>query len=175
MCMHRLTPLPDSFSCGATSEAGNSVSRPGSARGTKFQRSRERRPVAACRCAMLLLPVSPTEVKQKENARDEQQIPDRDARRAASDVRGSGGVRTGSDPGGKGPRTAITGIDKEKCSGSDQRPVRGAVELQTGAGSLVRGASDRTHRGGGGFSPGLHQGKSHGRAGGGTRAGRQED
>src|SRR6184192_3393426 len=94
---------------------------------------------------------------------------------AASDVRGSGGVRTGSDPGGKGPRTAIPGIDKEKCSGSDQRPVRGAVELQTGAGSLVRGASDRTHRGGGGFSPGLHQGKSHGRAGGGTRAGRQED
>src|SRR5437660_9835532 len=94
---------------------------------------------------MLLLPVSPTEVKQKENARDEQQIPDRDARRAASDVRGSGGVRTGSDPGGKGPRTAIPGIDKEKCSGSDQRPVRGAVELQTGAGALVGVASDTTN------------------------------
>src|ERR1700747_2637736 len=124
---------------------------------------------------MLLVPVSPTEVKQKENARDEQQIPDRDARRAASDVRGSGGVRTGSDPGGKGPCTAIPGIDKEKCSGSDQRPVRGAVELQTGAGSLVRGASDGTHRGGGGFSPGLHQGKSHEWARGRPRAGPEED
>src|SRR5437016_12948523 len=100
---------------------------------------------------MLLLPVSPTEVKQKENARDEQQIPDRDARRAASDVRGSGGVRTGSDPGGKGPRTAIPGIDKEKCSGSDQRPVAGTVELQADPGSLVRGASARTDPVGEGF------------------------
>src|SRR5262245_54237901 len=95
----------------------------------------------------------------KGERKNEEEIPDRGARRIVFDSRCNSSVRTRSDAGGKGPRAAIPGNDKEKYSRGHEGALRSAVELQIGRGPLVGGASDGTYRGGGGFYSGDDQGK----------------
>src|SRR6266568_2989928 len=105
----------------------------------------------------------------------EEEIPGRGACCIVFDDRSSSSIRARCDAGRKRPRIAIPGNDEEKHFGGDERALRSSVELQTGAGPLVGGASDGTYRGGGGFYSGDDQGKGHDVSGGRSRPRREEN
>src|SRR6267143_1989071 len=113
---------------------------------------------------MLAVPVSLTKTR-KRREKNEDQVSSRAVDRVALVRRCCNCIRPGSNASGEGSRGAIFGIDEEGGSGSDERAVRSAVELQAGAGPLVRGTSDGAHRGGRGFSASAGQGKGHDGAG----------
>src|SRR6266852_583998 len=113
--------------------------------------------------------------KRQGEKKDENQVPGRAVNRVAFVGWSRGGIRTRSDAGGEGQGAAVSGNDKEECSGGDKRAVGSAVELQAGTGTLVGGAGDRTHRGSRGFYPQLAEGKGDDGAGRGAGPRREEN
>src|SRR5216683_6354630 len=113
--------------------------------------------------------------KRQGDKKDEIQVPGRAVNRVASDGGSRGGVSTRSDAGGEGQGAAVSGNDKEECSGGDQRAVGSAVELQARTGPLVGGAGDGTYRRSGGLYPRNGKGKGHDGAGRGAGPRRQEN
>src|SRR5690348_12860049 len=124
---------------------------------------------------MILLPRFADRDHAKGEGKNEEEIPGRGACWIIFDGWSSRRARARSDAGGERPRAAIPGNDEEKHFGGDERALRSSVELQTGAGALVGGASDGTYRGGRGFYSGDDQGKGHDVSGGRSRPRREED
>src|SRR5216683_2305150 len=132
---------------------------------------------------MLPFPVSPTEDKKADRSaathdkerKDENQVPGRGVDGVAYDGGSHGGISPRIDAGGQGQSTSVSGINKERRSGSDQRLVGSAVELQAGARPLVSSAGDRARRRRGGLYARNLEGKGHDSPGGGSGARRQEN
>src|SRR5712692_9003152 len=99
--------------------------------------------------------------KRQGDKKDEIQVPGRAVNRVASDGGSRGGVSTRSDAGGEGQGAAVSGNDKEECSGGDQR--------------AVGSAGDGTYRRSGGLYPWNGKGKGHDGADRGAGPRRQEN